>query len=90
MRSVFKYPLSDEAWDAAGQNVAVRSSAMPRLIAMQHGQLTLWFEVDTEARGVARYFFVVGTGHEVRAQSAHLGSVIDGALVWHVYEWFPF
>ena len=54
-----------------------------------HEKLTVWAEVDTERRSVLRRFLVVGTGHPMTPAERwdfFLGTVIDGPLVWHVYD----
>lgn len=60
--------------------------ARPVHVTMQHGQVAMWFEVDTEAKRTNRRTFVlVGTGHEVPAGG--VGTVMpEEYLVLHVYE----
>jgi hypothetical protein len=51
----------------------------------QHDALSLWFEVDTEARSIQ--FFGTGVG-PIREGLEYVGTVIfsDGNLVLHIYE----
>lgn len=55
------------------------------------GDLAIWIENDPDAIQVERRFTVYGTGHEIAGDGGfpydlHVGSVIDGEFVWHVYE----
>jgi hypothetical protein len=53
----------------------------------QRGAVTIWAEVDPEARRVARTFRIIGTGHPVDDGGLrYIGTVQAGILVWHVYE----
>ena len=47
-----------------------------------------WWRVDPTALKESRAFFLHGTGHEVNATCAHLGSfqMHTGALVFHLFE----
>jgi hypothetical protein len=51
-------------------------------------EISLWAEVPmlTSERTTRRTFVVIGTGHEVPHCGVHVGTVRDGAWVWHVYE----
>lgn len=62
--------------------------APPVHVGMQHGQIAMWFEVDTEAKRTNRRTFVlVGTGHEVPTGAQWVGTVMPSQdLVLHVYE----
>jgi hypothetical protein len=89
VRTIHKFPLSfTDGW----QTVEMQSSVRPVLVAMQHGVPTLWCDVDADADGVAfkREFCVVGTGHTAPSDGEHVGSVIDGQFVWHIFERMPF
>lgn len=49
-------------------------------------EVCLWVEVPDIGRTTRRTFTVVATGEDVPLRGVHLGTVQDGALVWHVYE----
>lgn len=90
MRTIYKYTLdlhNAETWD-----IKVHEDAK---ILMVHTQsytppygtgIRIWFETDDSRPIVTRHFFIVGTGYEVKENSNHVGSCIDGPWVWHVYE----
>lgn len=54
--------------------------------AIQDGVPCLWAESYPEQETRDRYFKIVGTGHEVDGDSWHVGSVLDGPYVWHLYQ----
>lgn len=67
-------------------------------VAVQHGTITLWAEVfdrrcaaespssEPVVEDYRRCFGVFGTGHEVRPNSLHVGTVMMDMFVWHIYE----
>ena len=50
------------------------------------GLLAFWAEVIPTMPKAARRFQVVGTGHDIPDRAKHLGSVVMGDLVWHLFE----
>ncbi len=81
---VFKYPLNLAHFD-------FRMPAGAKVLYVDldsAGDLCLWAAVNpspdhpTEARD----FIVVGTGHDLPDGLEHLGSVVQGSFVWHVFE----
>lgn len=50
------------------------------------GLMAFWADVFPQAGKVPRRFVVVGTGHEVPEKARHLGSVVIGEFVWHLFE----
>jgi hypothetical protein len=55
------------------------------------GAPALWIKNNPDAEAVDRTFVIYGTGHEIEGDEGfpydiHVGSVIDGPFVWHVYE----
>lgn len=80
-------------WQVAG-DVAERPIGTGRvvLVAMQGSILCVWTEEDGEPDPAPRRVACVfGTGHPVPpAYTEHIGSVVDGMFVWHVYgRWLP-
>jgi hypothetical protein len=48
----------------------------------------LWFEVEIDAAKRDRRFGIFDTGQAIDSPLwKFCGTVIDGAYVWHVYEW---
>lgn len=46
-----------------------------------------WFEIDDqEEHRVARRLQVIPTGGAIPTGGIHVGTTIDGPLVWHLYE----
>jgi hypothetical protein len=52
------------------------------------GSINAWFEVDNEEPTELRSFALYATGASIRENAKYLGSVIQGELVWHLYELF--
>lgn len=50
-------------------------------------EVVVWTEETRD--GGTRFVRVYGTGHEIPEASRHLGSVVAGIFVWHVYEERP-
>lgn len=48
------------------------------------GFVTVWTD-ESEDRGPVRSARVYGTGQPVSEHDEHIGSCIDGPLVWHVF-----
>lgn len=83
MRTVHKYelPIVDEfTLDLPSQHKVV-------LVDFQNARPMMWVEVDTDSPSRPVKFSVEGTGHQIDGGAVHVGSFIDGAFVWHVYEW---
>jgi len=82
--TIYKYPLVI----ADRQLVSMPVKSMVRAVMMQRGVLCLWAEVDPLSTVVSHAFYIVGTGHQLPdvPYLYYLGSVIDGSLVWHVYQ----
>ncbi len=60
-------------------------------VGIQHRILTLWALVDPDAAPSIRRFAVVGTGRPAPEdhEGRHVGTVIEGLFVWHVFEESP-
>lgn len=52
------------------------------------GDPAVWIERHTEDEvpKPGRLMAAFGTGHEIPGGWSHVGSLIDGKLVWHIYE----
>jgi hypothetical protein len=87
MRRVLKYPINLPE----GTRIFVPFHAPLRLVSIQMGTPTVWYEVEEGAPLVQRTIGFVGTGHEIPwgpADADHIGSAFDPqtGLVWHLYE----
>lgn len=66
-------------------------------VAMQDGKLMLWTKVHDCGDEETRKFVVRGTGDDIRSSRVapqfvtyrHVGTVLDGPYVWHVFEIVP-
>lgn len=58
-------------------------------VADQHGELTLWGEVENDLKHCERRFEIYGTGHRINDGNRYIGSAVVGRYVWHVYEVLP-
>ena len=56
------------------------------LFALQQSLYCLWIEIDPDAPDETRRFSIVGTGHRIPSPWKHLGSILDDAFVWPLYE----
>lgn len=78
---VYKYPLSfDEegTWVPYGLVVLIDTQDGSNVTAwIQHGREAVWEE---------QRLFIAGTGHPVSELASHVGSVICGIFVWHVFR----
>jgi hypothetical protein len=85
MKSVFKIQVESRAH---AHVTKLPVGAMFLDAQMQHGWISIWFEVDAdERRHHERNLLVVGTGHHYEDKPmAYIATVQDGELVWHVYE----
>jgi hypothetical protein len=83
MKTIYKYPL--QLADGA-QEVKMPKGAHLVHVDLQHGDPTLWAEVDTEAASEVRLFQVHGTGHPIKHDGNYVGTAVGVPFVWHVYE----
>ena len=100
---VYRIPLTPQSAAAPisfdipmGFDPAARSGdgdwvdAKPVHVALQHGQVAMWFEVDADPYPYSvttRRFMLVGTGHDIPIGGRWCGTVLPNEnLVLHVYE----
>lgn len=57
----------------------------PRHVGILNGKIHVWCEVNPTAVRSSIDFGVWGTGWDVPPDWSYLGSVIQDALVWHVF-----
>jgi len=58
-------------------------------VEMQHGNVCMWAKVDPDAALIRREFMIEGTGQPPNQRlddAIHRGTVLSGAMVWHVFE----
>lgn len=85
MKIIYKYPIVI----TQDQTVLVPRGAKFLSVMDQNGALCLWFEVETVNPVEARAIEVHGTGNPINdtcGKRIHIGSVIQGPCVWHVFE----
>ncbi len=85
MKRVYKFPVHF----MASFSYPMSADAEIVHVALQDGQPHFWFCTDTLAPPVSRHFQVFGTGHDIPHNAKHLGSWLEGAFVWHLFEVFP-
>lgn len=88
MRTIWKTPIDRiGAASDIGFAVSVPQGSKPLTLMVQDGRPCLWWEVDDqEPRADQRIIYLIGTGHEMHGNArVYLGSVIEGAFVWHFY-----
>ena len=94
IKRVLKFPLSTST-----NTIELQGGSRVVLIALDpaSGEPAIWLEVTECAMPQTRTFRVYGTGAKIfpgdpvggTNQDIHVGSVIQGPYVWHVYERFP-
>lgn len=80
MKAILKYPLDKST------KLSMPSGAIVQHVGMQADRITLWVEVDRDATDEPRTFTIIGTGQPMLDQEQYVGTVFDGAYVWHVCE----
>lgn len=82
-KTIWKYTL-----DLAGsQTIRMPRGAEILSVAVQANEFRLWALCDPEAPIEPRVILVHGTGHPITdSLGRHIGTVIDGSFVWHVFE----
>jgi hypothetical protein len=80
---IYKYQLM-----APVVELNVPDGGVVRLVDRDPGSInpTLWIEHDLTKPLVPRTFLVVGTGMYVEPDATHVGSMVAGEFVWHIYE----
>lgn len=89
MRTVYKFLIPFASNAEESPPMPVSPSAPIRLTGLdpRSGQPAVWLEVETEAdQGPGRRMMAFGTGHDIPKGLTHVGSLIDGSFVWHIYE----
>ena len=92
MRTVWKHILQ------IGETTTIGATLCPSVnhvgVDPAGGGLAVWVDHYTETPPLVLFapvvmkFHVVGTGWEVPDRARHVGSVVAGQFVWHVYaEW---
>lgn len=84
MERIYKYPLSL----ASGvQSVTLPEGAKVIHFGIQGDVPCIWARVDPFATAQqTRYFWALGTGSDVKDNLKHIGTVLHGAYVWHLFE----
>jgi hypothetical protein len=82
---IWKFLL--EVTDRAG--VLMPQGAEILHVGVQGTNIYVWAKIDTKATTSMRWFYVVGTGHDMPLKAGqYLGTVHlrNGALVFHIFE----
>lgn len=87
--TVFKYTLDFGIGPIFNVHMPVGAKLLH--VGEQHRAIQLWAWVDNTAKLEKRTFALVGTGLSAPspAEATHVGSVIAGAFVWHIFEKTP-
>jgi hypothetical protein len=82
VRTVWKFgPLTP----GDPKHIEMPVGAVVRHFGKQGASLFLWAEVDSDAPIELRDVAVIGTGWAAPEDGTHLGTVMDGPFVWHLY-----
>ncbi len=82
-RRVYKYTLER----ADQQTISLPAHGHLLKVAMQDGNICIWWQF-TEGYGMQDFnFLIVGTGHAIpeNMSVSYIDSVFDGPFVWHIY-----
>lgn len=85
MRAIWKYDID---WSTTLHEIHMPKGALFCHLDKQHGNTTMWFEVDPQAKTESRWFEWFGTGHRVTEGRTYLGTALfdDLGLVLHLHE----
>lgn len=82
MNVIYKYELKLEVF----QKIKLPLVKKLLSVQVQGDKICLWFAVDDKAIKLDVCFYVVGTGHEIPEPATnHIGTVQQGAYVWHIF-----
>lgn len=87
MKTIYRYS-ADIEYDDFTIDMPVGAQVLHARAFAQAGglQVDVWAVVDTEASTESRAFSVRGTGHPLGEVGAHIATVFDGGLVWHIFD----
>lgn len=81
---IHKYVLNQGPY--AKTTIQLPDNFLVLYVTDQHGELTIWVELDPEEEKIPHTFYVLPTGGEIFPSMDHVGSVLmSSGLVWHVY-----
>lgn len=67
------------------QTIQVPDNAVPLCFQLQNGVPCLWCKVDTEQPMKELNLFIAGTGHNIEAHWAYIGTIQKDGFVWHLF-----
>lgn len=77
---IWKFPIEN------GQAIQIPEGSEPLHVAEDpQGQVCIWALIDPEKELAARMVTVVGTGWDVPDAAQYIGTIHQGAYVWHIY-----
>lgn len=68
------------------QTVETPEGAELLFVHEQDGNICIWFACNPAHKREFRTIMIVGTGHVMLDEGVYIGSVVIGALVFHVFE----
>jgi hypothetical protein len=84
-RTIWKYEV--EITDEVALQMPAGAEVLRHVeVNERHRSLWVWAIVNPSAHLALRTFFVCGTGNPMPPVGEHVGTVMDGLLVWHVFE----
>ena len=83
MKTIWKFPLELKGL----QNISIPEGAEILNCAIQNGGVFLWALVDPSLPLQRREIEMIGTGNQIpEEERRYISTIIDGALVWHIFE----
>lgn len=86
MDKIYKYPLQ---LTGGAQSRTLPHGAEIVHFSMQGDTPCIWARIPDKSFGTAhhvRQFWIVGTGHDIKDGLKHIGTVLHGDFVWHLFE----
>jgi hypothetical protein len=84
MKTIWKFPIKITDY----QVLTVPINWEPIHVGLDpQGTPCIWAEVDSEKKTEPCNIYVYGTGHQADIDTqVHIGSLVQGPFVWHVYR----
>lgn len=84
MRTVWKYVIPIDG--GIHEFVVPLDAELAHVGQQEQGYVTMWLVIDSEQPKQVARFQVVGTGFPIPENWEHVGTVQEGAFVWHLFE----
>lgn len=93
MKTIWKAQLRPQIGSTVS-TIDIPANSIILSVGEQHGDVSLWFQVDDQLPIEQRVFEVIGTGHEIKEEpnisKVYVGraDLMSGNLILHIFEHF--